>query len=233
MRTAELLEWMGDLTARPIGGSQRREAFFQLAKMRSPMRWAVRPRNRPMSWGRCDAGSPVAESRFWEWPPSSRRSRPGTATSRRPRPEGAFRSISPPGTGCAASCRPSAVANATRHMETVEPVFGQIKQGRGLRQFLLRGLGEASGRVVADLHRPQPAEALQVRQLRHQPPPGCPGNWDASPSGRAARSFCRRWRSSTPGLHGLDWSCTSTRNDPHNRPSRAWMIADPNREDSL
>ena len=27
-----------------------------------------------------------------------------------------------------------------RRMETVEPVFGQIKQGRGFRQFLLRGL---------------------------------------------------------------------------------------------
>ena len=25
-------------------------------------------------------------------------------------------------------------------METIEPVFGQIKQGRGFRQFLLRGL---------------------------------------------------------------------------------------------
>ena len=25
-------------------------------------------------------------------------------------------------------------------METVEPVFGQIKQSRGFRQFLLRGL---------------------------------------------------------------------------------------------
>ena len=27
-------------------------------------------------------------------------------------------------------------------METVEPVFGQIKQGRGFRQFLLRGLAK-------------------------------------------------------------------------------------------
>ena len=27
-------------------------------------------------------------------------------------------------------------------METVEPVFGQIKQGRGFRQFLMRGLGK-------------------------------------------------------------------------------------------
>ena len=29
-------------------------------------------------------------------------------------------------------------------METVEPVFGQIKQGRGFRQFLLRGLGKVN-----------------------------------------------------------------------------------------
>ena len=30
-------------------------------------------------------------------------------------------------------------------MQTVEPVFGQIKQGRGFRQFLLRGLDKVSG----------------------------------------------------------------------------------------
>ena len=30
-------------------------------------------------------------------------------------------------------------------METVEPVFGQIKQGRGFRQFLLRGLKKVNG----------------------------------------------------------------------------------------
>lgn len=30
-------------------------------------------------------------------------------------------------------------------MATVEPVFGQIKQGRGLRQFLLRGLEKVNG----------------------------------------------------------------------------------------
>ena len=28
--------------------------------------------------------------------------------------------------------------------ETVEPVFGQIKQGRGFRQFLLRGLEQVN-----------------------------------------------------------------------------------------
>ena len=30
-------------------------------------------------------------------------------------------------------------------MQTVQPVFGQIKQGRGFRQFLLRGLEKVSG----------------------------------------------------------------------------------------
>ena len=30
-------------------------------------------------------------------------------------------------------------------METVEPVFGQIKEGRGFRQFLLRGLEKING----------------------------------------------------------------------------------------
>ena len=34
--------------------------------------------------------------------------------------------------------------NALR-METVEPVFGQIKQGRGFRQFLVRGLEKVNG----------------------------------------------------------------------------------------
>ena len=30
-------------------------------------------------------------------------------------------------------------------MATVEPVFGQIKQGRGFREFLLRGLEKVQG----------------------------------------------------------------------------------------
>ena len=38
--------------------------------------------------------------------------------------------------------------------ETVEPVFGQIKQGRGFRQFLLRGLDKVNGEWSAHLHRP-------------------------------------------------------------------------------
>ena len=34
-------------------------------------------------------------------------------------------------------------------METVEPVFGQIKAGRGFRQFLLRGLEKVQARLYA------------------------------------------------------------------------------------
>lgn len=32
-----------------------------------------------------------------------------------------------------------------RHKAIVEPVFGQIKQGRGYRQFLLRGMRQVRG----------------------------------------------------------------------------------------
>ncbi len=46
---------------------------------------------------------------------SSRRKRPATATSRRPRRADASPRISRPETGCAASCRPSGVGNATRY----------------------------------------------------------------------------------------------------------------------
>ena len=42
-------------------------------------------------------------------------------------------------------------------METVEPVFGQIKQDRGLRQFLLRGLAKVQGEwsLICTGHPPQ------------------------------------------------------------------------------
>ena len=38
-------------------------------------------------------------------------------------------------------------------MHTVEPVFGQIKQGRGFRRFLLRGFGEGEPGMAAYLRR--------------------------------------------------------------------------------
>ena len=36
-------------------------------------------------------------------------------------------------------------ADYSKRKETVEPVFGQVKQGRGFRQFLLRGLQKVKG----------------------------------------------------------------------------------------
>ena len=48
-------------------------------------------------------------------------------------------------------------------METVEPVFGQIKQGRGLPAVPAAGSGEGEPGMAAHLRRPQPAEAVPFR----------------------------------------------------------------------
>ena len=40
---------------------------------------------------------------------------------------------------------PEGKATYSKRKETVEPVFGQMKLGRGLRQFLLRGLAQVRG----------------------------------------------------------------------------------------
>ena len=50
---------------------------------------------------------------LWAWTPSSRRSRPATAEWFRRRPEVAYPVFSPPGTGCAGSCKPGVVVSAT------------------------------------------------------------------------------------------------------------------------
>ena len=50
-------------------------------------------------------------------------------------------------------------------METVEPVFGQIKQGRGFRGFLLRGQQKVNGEwsLICMGHPPRRAQAVSVR----------------------------------------------------------------------
>ena len=54
-------------------------------------------------------------------------------------------------------------------METAEPVFGQIKQGRGFRPFLLRGLEKVNGEcsLICTGHN-------LLKLFRHGP--GRPGN---------------------------------------------------------
>jgi Transposase DDE domain len=49
-------------------------------------------------------------------------------------------------TACGENCRPKRGAAIYSTRKTVvEPVFGQIKQARGFRQFLLRGLKKVQG----------------------------------------------------------------------------------------
>ena len=52
-------------------------------------------------------------------------------------------------------------------METVEPVFGQIKQGRGFRQFLLRGLEKVQGEwsLICTGHNPESSSGQALLKL--------------------------------------------------------------------
>ena len=51
--------------------------------------------------------------------------------------------------------------------ETVEPVFGQIKQGRGFRQFLLRGLEKVKGEwsLICTGHNPESSSGQALLKL--------------------------------------------------------------------
>ena len=49
--------------------------------------------------------------------------------------------------------------------QVVEPVFGQIKQAGGFRQFLLRGVPQSSSGMVHALHSPQSPQALRRRTV--------------------------------------------------------------------
>jgi len=47
-----------------------------------------------------------------------------------------------------------------KRKETVEPVFGQIKEARGLRRFRFRGLGSVQAEWSLICATPQPLEAV-------------------------------------------------------------------------
>ena len=80
-------------------------------------------------------------SRAWEWNLSWPRRKPAMAPGWRRHPGARYPRVSPSrgGTKRKLRTRRGRQRYALR-LETVEPVFGQIKQGRGFRQFLLRGL---------------------------------------------------------------------------------------------
>ena len=82
----------------------------------------------------------------WALTPTSRRSRLATAGCRHPAPRGRIpRQLSPRDRMRRKLQTRRGRQRYALRMETVEPVFGQIKQGRGFRQFLLRGLEKVQG----------------------------------------------------------------------------------------
>ena len=86
--------------------------------------------------------------------------RPGCATGA---PRSHTQPICLPGTGCDGSYRPGGVGSVyALRMQTVEPVFGQIKQGTGIPAVPAAGTGEGERRMVADLHRPQSAQTVPL-----------------------------------------------------------------------
>ena len=100
----------------------------EVSDFRTPTPGTTRPRR-------------LRNSTRWEWTLSSRRRRPATPGCRHRRPGAAC----PKGLSVRNRMRRKLRTKRGRdryalRMETVEPVFGQIKQGRGFRQFLLRGL---------------------------------------------------------------------------------------------
>ena len=79
-------------------------------------------------------------------------------------------------------------------MATVEPVFGQIKEGRGFRQFLLRGLEKVNGEWSLICHRPQPAQTIPLRSTGPRMSMGHAANrarWDVSRTGWERRPMHR------------------------------------------
>jgi hypothetical protein len=80
--------------------------------------------------------------------------------------------------------------------QTVEPVFGQMKQARGFRQFLLRGLDKVRGEwaLLCTAHnllklanaQPERQQAQRVSPSRHSPPSPAPAGVTGTGSRPAA-----------------------------------------------
>ena len=108
-------------------------------------------------------------SMLWAWTRSSRRSRPATAGLCHPRPEVAYPAICLPGTGSDGSYRPSGVGSATLcGCKLWSRYSARSSRAWGFRQFLLRGLEPNVNRMVADLHRPQPAKLFRFGVNLHR-----------------------------------------------------------------
>ena len=87
-------------------------------------------------------------------------------------------------------------------METVEPVFGQIKQGRGFRQFLMRGLEKVNGKwsLICTGHnllklfplRPTGTRMTMGHPANRARGMSNPASWERRPMQRASQSEHRQ-----------------------------------------
>ena len=103
----------------------------------------------------------------------------------RPAPRGPYPRSSHPGTECAASCGPAGSASPADG--TVEPV---LKQGRGFRQFLLRGLAKVTEwLLICTGHNPEAsARGREAWRPRPQDPPATGIGTGLQPAGYSANA---------------------------------------------
>lgn len=125
--------------------------------MRARCPWRCPPTpvtTRPRPWPICRPWAPTT---------SSRRKRPATATSRRRLPKDASPKVSLPETGCAVRHRRTDQTGSQEIRATHSDGGARVRPDQGgprLAAVPAAGIGEGSGRMVPDLHRPQPAEAV-------------------------------------------------------------------------
>ena len=99
---------------------------------------------------------------------SSRRIRPATAEWFRRRPEDAYPSTCPPGTGCGGSCRPGGAAIVTPFAwRRWSRSSARSRRVGGFRQFLLRGLEKVNGEwsLICTGHNPESSSGQALLKL--------------------------------------------------------------------
>ena len=145
------------------------------------------------------------------WTRSSRRSRPATAERRRRRSVVGYPVICLPGIGCAGSCGPNGVGNATPcGCKRWSRRSARSSRAEGFRQFLLRGLEKVSGEwsLIRTGHN-------LLKLFRYGPEDGATGLYIVPAT--SPRSSTRRYRQSDQGLSGCGrrrWSARPVLPDP-------------------